>query len=499
MCNKSVLIVGAGPIGLFLAADLVRYGVSLKVIDKISEPVTFTKALTVNSSTLKVLHGAGMVREVMQNGKILTDAEAYYNGRLVTHLNKKYLQSLYNFFLSIPQPVTEELFRKKIAEIGINVAYSQEIIGLDQDDSGVEVEIKNPETGKVSKEMYDYIVGCDGAHSKVRELAYLTFTGHNYDMYFIVADVLLTDGCVIKKSSYFIDDDGFIGTFLMGTGYTRLVYKVDGFMPRDKPQVTLEEMQAYLDKHMHHRKLTIKEVLWSAGAQIITRTTESGKVGRVFIAGDSYHLFSPVGGHNMNTGFQDAFNLSWKLSYVLQGLAPESLLDTYASERQIAIDKLLEVTNRNTKIVMRRDKTDSKINAYIPNMRNRKYYRTELPYEFAGYFADHSVDDATWEGKHVPYIEFVREYSTGIKSTYDLPILKKFALFVVNEAELAIDYKYNGVLNVFQLLVEDAAKFAKEFNLSRGVNYLIRPDGFVATHGEVTNCFAYIDDYLHLG
>jgi 2-polyprenyl-6-methoxyphenol hydroxylase-like FAD-dependent oxidoreductase len=488
--TNNILVVGAGPIGSFMALCLVRYGLNVSIIDKIPSQTTFTKALTINSSTLKLFHGLRIVDKFLKQGKILTDAEAYFEGKLAVHLNKRYLETCYNYFLSIPQTLTEQILHDELKSHGVEIRYENELINLTQHSSHVEVQIKDNGTDVICKEKYEYVIGCDGAHSKTRDLVGLDFSRHDYDMYFVVADVFFENGDTIEKSSYFMNAEGdFVGTFLMrDDGCTRLAIKQNGCLPRNKPVFDKQFLQRWLDKVLVNKRLKIKEMTWSSAAQIITRTTACGNIDRVFIAGDAYHLFSPVGGHNMNTGFHDTMNLAWKLAFHINGYLDNKILDTYSCEREIAIQKLLEVTNLNTQIVMQKNTTHPKRKLFEAKFTNRKYFRSELPSEFAGYFADYSKAEGE-AGKHVPYIDNL-QVKLNVHSTYDIPILQKYVVFynAKMRSDELVKNRFNRTSDIVIFVEVDGVKDKELMNklkLKSDYACVVRPDGMICYHDEI--------------
>lgn len=491
--NASVLVVGAGPAGLLVASELKKYGINVKIIDKGLDNSKYSKALSVNAASLKLFHGLGFSKNILSKGKVIHDVQIFYNKSRTVRIRKRYLDSLYNYYLSIPQPETEYCLEFLLKEQGVTVDYGKELIDLRQDKKGVYVQIANQldKKANISYQSYDYVVGCDGANSRVRQLLAIPFEGKDYDMHFVMGDVYFDRDIELKETSYHITDEGFMIVLPMANGLIRLVIKKDGPLPASRPKPTLNELQDYLNK-FYIEKLTIKELVWSSSAQFFNRLAETNHCGRVFLAGDSYHLFSPIGGQGMNTGLQDAMNLSWKLAYNINGYVSNNMLDSYFSERYNVIKKVLSSTDLNTNIISGKELLSSKRNIFMPSMKNRAFYREDLPLEFSGLTADYS-HNGEFTGRHVPYFK-LHNLVEGISDSYEIPKLGKNLLFLNNVFSAKFLEKYSKVISV--IYTQDK-NIIKRLNLENLEVCLIRPDGYIGYHGNIKNLESYLNKYYN--
>jgi 2-polyprenyl-6-methoxyphenol hydroxylase-like FAD-dependent oxidoreductase len=327
-----VLIVGAGPTGLSLAITLRRYGIPVRIIDRNAEPSTVSKALALWSASLEALQGMGLVDRFVAEGqrlKALCVGEG--NRRLATLAVGEGIDSAFPFPLLLPQSRTEALLTVRLAELGVTIERSVELIGLGQDMSGVTATLRNADGG-VEVVRTKYVAGCDGARSAVRQTLDIHFEGYTEPQTFLLADVKVDGGDLDHRSIYlWWHNGGTIAMFPFGNEVWRIFSMRD---PDSDVPATLEEMQHCVDQY-GPGGLKLRDPSWLSIFRINERLAARYRAGRCFLAGDAAHIHSPAGGQGMNTGIQDAVNLGWKLAYVLNGAADsELLLDSYEAERR---------------------------------------------------------------------------------------------------------------------------------------------------------------------
>jgi 2-polyprenyl-6-methoxyphenol hydroxylase-like FAD-dependent oxidoreductase len=330
--TAEVLIVGAGPTGLSLAITLRRYGIPVRIIDRNAEPSTVSKALALWSASLEALQGMGVVDHFVAEGqrlKALCVGEG--SRRLATLAVGEGIDSAFPFPLLLPQSRTEALLTARLAELGVTIERSVELIGLGQDASGVTATLRSAD-GSVEVVRTKYLAGCDGARSAVRQTLDIQFEGYTEPQTFLLADVKIDGGDLDHRSIYlWWRDGGTIAMFPFGNEVWRIFSMRD---PDSDVPATLEEMQQCVDQY-GPGGLTLRDPSWLSIFRINERLAVRYRAGRCFLAGDAAHIHSPAGGQGMNTGIQDAVNLGWKLAYVLNGAADsELLLDSYEAERR---------------------------------------------------------------------------------------------------------------------------------------------------------------------
>ncbi|AZB42423.1 monooxygenase [Bacillus sp. FJAT-42376] len=340
--SAQVLITGAGPTGLVLALRLAGHGVPFRIIDQNKGPGESSRALVIHARTLEFYRQLGFAEELIELGIKMKSVRLLENGQKKAKLELADLGaglSPFPFILSLAQDVHEQFLVKKLQEQGIEVEWETELLSFT--DYGDEVEAVICKNGKTEWARFDYICGCDGAHSTVRKTLNFKFSGGTYEELFYVADVKAADDGMEKDGFYmFIDQGGFCAFIpVRTTGMRRVVGIVPNEM-RDSPDLSFENVRPIAEKQLG---LAIHNVNWFSTYRVHHRVSEHFRKGRAFIAGDAGHIHSPAGGQGMNTGIGDAVNLSWKLAAVLQGKADPDILDTYETER-IAFARLLVST-----------------------------------------------------------------------------------------------------------------------------------------------------------
>ena len=330
-----VLIVGGGPTGLSLAITLRRYGIPVRVIDRALAPTSVSKALALWSASLEALQGMGVVDRFVAEGQRL-NALCVGEGdrRLATLAVGEGIDSAFPFPLLLPQSRTEALLTERLAELGVSIERNVEMVGLVQDASGVTATLRHGD-GRSETVRTNYLAGCDGARSAVRQALNINFEGYTEPQTFLLADVRIDGGDLDHRSIYlWWHNGGTVAMFPFG----REVWRIFSMRGEDSPQgdepATLEEMQHCVDRYGPHG-LRIHDPSWLSIFRINERLAAQYRAGRCFIAGDAAHIHSPAGGQGMNTGIQDAVNLGWKLAYALRGVGNnEVLLDSYEAERR---------------------------------------------------------------------------------------------------------------------------------------------------------------------
>jgi 2-polyprenyl-6-methoxyphenol hydroxylase-like FAD-dependent oxidoreductase len=340
-----VLIVGAGPTGLFLALWLHRQAVRVRVIDKAPGPGTASRALAVHARTLEFYAMLGLAEEAIAQGRKCEVLNYWAIGRHgarvpVGDIGKGL--SPYPFVLILPQDEHERLLVARLQALQIPVEYRTELIGFDQRPGGVTAEVKAP-GGNIESVEARFLCGCDGAHSTVRHQLGVEFGGGSYSDLFYVADVAATGPPVNGELHVFMNRQRFNAVFPMkGDGHVRLV----GLVPkrlRNKPDLRFEDCAPSIARETRTR---ISSVNWFSTYHVSHRVAESFRQGRVFLLGDAGHIHSPAGGQGMNTGIGDAVNLAWKLVGVVNGHTNPALLDSYEDERIGFARQLVASTDR---------------------------------------------------------------------------------------------------------------------------------------------------------
>jgi 2-polyprenyl-6-methoxyphenol hydroxylase-like FAD-dependent oxidoreductase len=335
----SVIVIGAGPTGLALAAELASAGIACRVFDKRLTPSPHSRAFGLFPRTLELLELRGRADAFVAHGLPWARSSLGDGKRWLDFGN---LDSPFPYMLVIPQSRTEEQLAAWAVESGAEIKRGVTVTGLRQDTDGVDVEVSAPDGPRT--ERADFVVGCDGVRSSVRQLAGISFRGSSYDSSLIVADVRLAttpDPLVYVR----IARRGLVGFYPFSDGTFRMVALDHERMevPVEQP-VTADELRESC-RAILGTDFGLHDPLWMARYRSEQRLSDCYRLGRVLLAGDSAHTHIPSGGQGLQTGIQDAMNLGWKLAAHLRGWAPAHLLDTYQQERRPIAEKTLRRTD----------------------------------------------------------------------------------------------------------------------------------------------------------
>ncbi|KPN19300.1 FAD-dependent monooxygenase [Arthrobacter sp. Edens01] len=354
--DVDVLIVGAGPTGLALAAQLSGYGTSFRIIDRRQGPSTQSRALAVQPRTLEALRPFGISAAMASRGtpahqlKLHLPEETVSVGLFDVGIEDSAHQQL----LFLPQSETEQILLSYLASRGVRVERGAELLELERlvpDDpfAGMEARVQRQDRG-IDRIRARYIVGADGAESTVRRRAGMDFRGSGYADTFVLAD-LEVDGADPGAVHAYPTEDGFMVLFPLGrpASWRMISLKERG----DNSAVTLESLQAVADK-FSGGGLVLHDPKWISSFRLSHQMAEFFQSGSVFLAGDAAHVHSPIGGQGMNTGIQDALNLGWKLALGARGLATDELIDSYDAERRPVARGIVGFTDRLFKLATSR-------------------------------------------------------------------------------------------------------------------------------------------------
>jgi 2-polyprenyl-6-methoxyphenol hydroxylase-like FAD-dependent oxidoreductase len=346
MPRNEVLIVGAGPTGLVLALWLTKLGVKVRIIDKTAEPGTTSRALAVQARTLELYRQLDLADAVVARGHKVPAVNLWVKGEATARLAFETIGSgltPYPFLKIFPQDQHERLLIERLEALGVTVERQTELIGFSSEGKGVAARLRGPGGQEIDCEA-DYLAGCDGARSIVRETIGAGFPGGTYRQLFYVADVDATGPAMNGELHIDLDEADFLGVFpLAGAGKARLIGTVRDERANHADTLTFNDIS---DRAINHLKIGVNKVNWFSTYHVHHRVTEHFRKGRVFLLGDAAHIHSPAGGQGMNTGIADAINLAWKLAAVLGGRAGDALLDSYEAERIGFARRLVATTDR---------------------------------------------------------------------------------------------------------------------------------------------------------
>ena len=505
-----VLIVGAGPTGLALTCQLIRYGVDFVIIDKKETTTPYSKAIGVQARTLEIYEQIGLADKLIAQGLIAEKARMFAGGKLRGEIEFNELgkgMSPYPYVLLVEQGKHEALVYDHIKRQGKDIRWQCELESFKQDADGVSATIKTA-LGETETIKAKYLVGCDGSKSLVRHALGLTFEGSTFERLFYVADVQIEwafghdalQGCLMRNS---------LLAFFPMTGEKQ--YRIVGTFPqefeRDEGDVLYDEIEERirLDAEID---FDITKVNWFSTYKVHTRHVNKFAIGRCFLAGDSAHIHTPAGAQGMNTGIQDSYNLAWKMALVLQGKANEKLLDSYNTERLENAHNLMETTDRFFNLVASPNPFFVFFRLYIfPYIANLAFnlnavkrfvfprisqiainYRSSLLSKNRGVFKVKA-------GDRMPYFEVYNQ------SIYDRMHEAKFHLLVFGGDGFAtVDDDLEELLDVRNLAL--TTEVAEIFGSDKPFIALLRPDNYIGLISNDISAAAvhtYLDKSLNKG
>ncbi|MEW2521279.1 FAD-dependent monooxygenase [Actinacidiphila alni] len=345
-----VLVVGAGPTGLLAAEELVRRGVTVRLIERSTERSTQSRALVVGARTLEVLDDLGLAEEAVRRGRILHRIDVHPGHDDVVPLELDGIDSPFPFALSLPQPEMVDLLESAAVKRGAVVEHGTELVACRQDADGVTAELRMPD-GSGQQVRADWLIACDGAHSDVRRAAGVTADHRDLHRAFLLADVAADWDLPQDRLHPWLSGHGILVLLpLPETGCWRVIADIPAGGDAPEPD---EDMLARLLAErtpLPHPEHAVSRVDWLSRFEVRESLAGHYRQGRILLAGDAAHTHSPVGGQGMNVGLQDAHNLAWKLALVTHGQAGARLLDSYEQERRPVADRVLHATARATKV-----------------------------------------------------------------------------------------------------------------------------------------------------
>lgn len=508
-----VLIIGAGPTGLLLACELARYHVPFRIIDKKTQVAHSANATLIQTRTLEIFDQINLAKPFLQIGYPVTAINIYTKGKLTVTVPLNHIYSIFPFVLMLPQYETERLLTERLNQLHQKVEKGVELIQVEQHNQRVTATLKHAD-GKIEKVTSDWLVGCDGANSTVRNQCGMAFPGEDIAEQFMVADVVMASSLpkneihiFIDKGREFADKATLFACFPWGEKN----YRIGGNLYQDAERqfFTEKEVKALVNERAHGEYVA-EQVSWISPFWIHSKIVANMRHGSIFLAGDAAHIHSPIGGQGMNSGLQDAFNLAWKLAYVINNKAPASLLDSYQAERHPVMNEIVNQTEYFTKTALfnksffsqlkkfgqkasrSKDRVLQKMGTQIAQVNIRYQSSPVIDYH------DRISGNAPKQGEHAPNVKLDSgcfydylhgtEYNallfTGEKSG-------KVKLIKLKKIQHWLEKNYAGKIKVHVIALEKtnqhphtildvAGKIHARYQVKAPIFYLLRPDNYIA-------------------
>lgn len=343
-----VLVIGAGPVGLTLAAELKRHGAQVRLVEKKPEPIQHPNAAIVHVRTLEILSAMGAVDGFLKEGYAFPGFHIRAFGKQIGFINVGGVDSPYPFPRTISQVTTEHLLNEHVMRLGVTIERQVEALSLEQDADEVRVRLCHLADGNREEICRArWVVGCEGSASLTRQTLGIPFEGGRY----AGKEFLQTDAAVRWTYPHgygyqFMTADHILMLFPYNDrGLYRIICARNDRDVENRQPPTLEEMQD-LVRTIADSTAELYEPAWFNRFRSGHRFATTFRAGRAFLAGDAGHVHIPIGGQGMNYGMHDAFNLGWKLAAVVKGEVYPDVLDTYMAERHTADEALIRGTDR---------------------------------------------------------------------------------------------------------------------------------------------------------
>lgn len=518
--ETDVLVVGAGPVGLMAAGELARRGVAACVVDRAPHRSPQSQALVIHARTLEIMDLAGLADEFLARGYPSPGLNIGLGGDAnPVSVDMRVLDTRHPFMLVLPQRETEEILTDALKAHGVEPQWHSPLTGIEQSADDAVATIDTAE-GKQRRIRSKYLIGCDGAHSTVRRLVNLPFTGKQSSDLTLIGDVKVDETFMRSRITNFTSPRGFVSILPFLGDYVR-VFAVD-FAHQEHSRdehLTLEELQDTVNA-IAPQPIALRKARWLTRYIAPSRQVGTTRMGRVFLAGDAAHAHSPAGGQGMNTGLQDAANLGWKLAMVLQGRAGDALLDSYDAERHPVHAAVRHGTDRMFSTFVVRNPAlkiarDVAARIAVPRAAVQRRLAENLSGvavnyrdQMHGSGADGLPRGALKAGDRVPDVTLWRAHH-GLERLYEVMREPTPSLFVYVTAEgisadrgrieqliasladrngwmrpkLVLDEGVVGETDIgAPVFVDITRQFATKLGATHGSVLLARPDGYLASH-----------------
>jgi 3-(3-hydroxy-phenyl)propionate hydroxylase len=345
MTDAPVLIVGAGPTGMTAALDLAHYGIPSILFDEDHELSEGSRAIAYSAATLAVWEKLGAGRAMLAKGVVWSARHTYYQERkLYTQSFPQVRDGFLPGFFNLQQYYVERFLLDEIESSSlIQVCWDHRVTGLRQEKGGVVLAVSRP--GGDAEFSGEFVLACDGARSTVRKLLDLPFPGATHRDHFLIADIRV-DLQAPPEPRFYFDHPSNPGQTVLIHPQPDGVWRID-WQVGPEVDIQVERDPKRLERRIRPLIGDLPyEIEWLSDYRFHQRLLPQFRHGQVFFLGDAAHLVAPFGARGLNSAVADVENLAWKLALVLKHAAPDSLLDSYQTERWQAQQHNQVVTDR---------------------------------------------------------------------------------------------------------------------------------------------------------
>jgi 2-polyprenyl-6-methoxyphenol hydroxylase-like FAD-dependent oxidoreductase len=428
--HSAVVIVGAGPSGLMMAAQLLRFGIQPIIIDSKTEITKESRALAVQARSLEVLRQMGLDEIALKEGNVAKGLILHQDTEEIAQIDLSNLgegKSAFPYVLILEQSKTERILVDYLTSNTCPIYWNTQLLDVHQTDRLVNIKINRNNKEEIIS--CDWLIAADGASSTVRKSLKISFAGGTYEHKFFLADVKLNNSISADVVRAFFSENGFTAIFPMQDSNYRFI----GIVPKtlnEKTDISFDDLRPYLTYNLGF-PITEQCCNWFSIYHLHHRMAERFKSQRCFLIGDAAHIHSPAGGQGMNTGLQDAYNLAWKLGGVINQKYSETILDSYGKERMPVAKALLKTTDRLFAIMVAQNWFVRKFRNLLFALMTTKLWKspgftakafglisqTGINYRESSLSVHHSIAKNVKAGDRLPFIKF---YDEKLKQETDL-------------------------------------------------------------------------------
>lgn len=479
MAEHAVVIAGSGPTGLMLAGELALAGIDVAIVERrTNQDVLGTRAGGLQARTLEVLDQRGMAERFLAEGQV-----AQVHGFGMHRLDVSDLPTRHNYGLALRQKHIERILAGWVRELAVPIYRGREVTGFVQDDAGVDVDVADSESLRA-----EYLVGCDGGRSVVRNTAGIDFPGWDPTTSSLIAQVEMTETPPMGIHRTALGIHAFSREeYEIRNG--EVIFKDEGPIGVMVPEQDLGAVEEPTLRDLSAALIAVRGTDYGAHSPTsISRFTDTTRQAaayrerRVLLAGDAAHVHSPVGGQGLNTGVQDAVNLGWKLAQVVKRISPDSLLDTYHAERHPIAAHVLRNTMAQVALLRPDDRTGALRDA-VGELLGMDEPRKRLAARMSGLDIHYDLGDGhPLLGRRMPDLEVIA--ANGTLRVYTLlhrarPVFLNFGK--CGACDIA---GWSGRVRLVDATYAGRWELPALGAMPAPSAVLIRPDGYVAWVGE---------------